>query len=295
MNKIKAVDNITTSIIKYLQTNFKGEIISIFGIGSYFDKNLPSDWRNTDIDVIVIVSTLDKITKLDWTDVRYEVRKFDNHKVWIGYNTIQGLKIKKLFVQESFANYEWSLIDLKFKENSQLLYGKDIREQVPDPFSFDFDYNDILARCLYHLDKSLKESKIREDSAKAMIEFTKAVFKFGFYICLFFNKRYYLTSVHSVSLQLSKLLLDNNIQKIMLNFMSESITYRRTNKFSKKFVILRKNYVLFTLSLLRSGILHRKYEFQELLTFLKNKFNGMPYLISYLKKAKNVFYSTKPE
>lgn len=295
MNKIKAVDNITTSIIKYLQTNLKGEIISIFGIGSYFDKNLPSDWRNTDIDVIVIVSTLDKITKLDWTDVRYEVRKFDNHNVWIGYNTIQGLKTKKLFVQESFANYEWSLIDLKFKENSQLLYGKDIREQIPDPFSFDFDYNDILARCLYHLDRSLKESKIREDSTKAMIEFTKAVFKFGFYICLFFNKRYYLTSVHSVSLQLSKLLLDNNIQKIMLNFMTESIIYRRTNKFSKKFEILRKNYVLFTLSLLRSGILHRKYEFQELLTFLKNKFNGMPYLISYLKKAKNVFYSTKPE
>ena len=295
MNKIKAVDNITTSIIKYLQTNLKGEIISIFGIGSYFDKNLPSDWRNTDIDVIVIVSSLDKITKLDWTDVCYEVRKFDSHYVWIGYNTIQGLKTKKLFVQESFANYEWSLMDLKFKENSQLLYGKDIREQVPDPFSFDFDYNDILARCLYHLDKSLKESKIPENSEKAMIEFTKAVFKFGFYLCLFFNKRYYLTSVHSVSLQLNKLLLDNNIQKSMLNFMSESIIYRRTNKFSKKFEILRKNYVLFTLSLLRSGILHRKYEFQELLTFLKNKFNGMPYLITYLKKAKNVFYSTKTE
>ena len=295
MNKIKAVDNITTSIIKYLQTNLKGEIISIFGIGSYFDKNLPSDWRNTDIDVIVIVSTLDKITKLDWTDVCYEVRKFDSHNVWIGYNTIQGLKKKKLFVQESFANYEWSLLDLKFRENSQLLYGKDIREQVPDPFSFDFDYNDILARCLYHLDKSLKESKIPENSEKAMIEFTKAVFKFGFYLCLFFNKRYYLTSVHSISLQLNKLLLANNIQKSILNFMSESIIYRRTNKFSKKFEILRKNYVLFTLSLLRSGILHRKYEFQELLTFLKNRFNGMPYLITYLKKAKNVFYSTKTE
>ena len=293
MNKIKAVDNITTSIIKYLQTNLKGEIISIFGIGSYFDKNLPSDWRNTDIDVIVIVSTLDNITKLDWTDVCYEVRKFDSHYVWIGYNTIQGLKKKELFVQESFANYEWSLMDLKFKENSQLLYGKDIREQVPDPFGFDFDYNDILARCLYHLDKSLKESKIPENSEKAMIEFTKAVFKFGFYLCLFFNKRYYLTSVHSVSLQLNNLLLDNNIQKTMLNFMSESIIYRRTNKFSKKFEILRKNYVLFTLSLLRSGILHRKYEFQELLIFLKNKFNGMPYLISYLKKAKNIFYSAK--
>jgi len=295
VNKIKAADNITTSIIKYLQTNLKGEIISIFGIGSYFDKNLPSDWRNTDIDVIVIVSTLDKITKLDWTDVCYEVRKFDSHYVWIGYNTIQGLKNKELFVQESFANYEWSLMDLKFKENSQLLYGKDIREQVPDPFSFRFDYNDILARCLYHLDKSLKASKNPENSTKAMVEFTKAVFKFGFYMCLFFNKRYYLTSVHSVSLQLNNLLLDNNIQKSMLNFMSESIIYRRTNKFSKKFEILRKNYILFTLSLLRSGILHRKYEFQELLTFLKNRFNGMPYLITYLKKAKNVYYSTKTE
>ncbi|MHA1458251.1 MAG: hypothetical protein ACTSQR_01150 [Promethearchaeota archaeon] len=293
MNKIKEIDNIISNIIKYLQTNLKGNIISIFGIGSYFDKNLPSGWRNTDIDVIVIVPTLDKITKLDWTEVRYEVRKFDNHYVWIGYNTIQGLKNKKLFVQESFANYEWSLMDLKFKENSHLLYGKDIREQIPDPFSFVFDYNDILARCLYHLDKSIKESKIRENSVQAMTEFTKAVFKFGFYMCLFFSEKYFLTSVHSVSLQLKKLLLDNNIQNSMLNFMSESIMYRRTNKFSKKFEILRKNYVLFTLSLLRSGSLHRKYEFQELLIFLSNKFNGMPYLISYLKKAKNIFYSSK--
>ena len=102
MNKIKAVDNITTSIIKYLQTNLKGENISIFGIGSYFDKNLPSDWRNTDIDVIVIVSTLDKITKLDWTDVRYEVRKFDNHNVWIGYNTIQGLRKFSAFIRKRY-------------------------------------------------------------------------------------------------------------------------------------------------------------------------------------------------
>jgi len=293
VNKIKEIDNIISNIIKYLQTNLKGNIISIFGIGSYFDKNLPSGWRNTDIDVIVIVPSLDKITKLDWTEVRYEVRKFDNHYVWIGYNTIQGLKNKKLFVQESFANYEWSLMDLKFKENSHLLYGKDIREQIPDPFSFVFDYNDILARCLYHLDKSIKESKIRENSVQAMTEFTKAVFKFGFYMCLFFSEKYFLTSVHSVSLQLKKLLLDNNIQNSMLNFMSESIMYRRTNKFSKKFEILRKNYVLFTLSLLRSGSLHRKYEFQELLIFLSNKFNGMPYLISYLKKAKNIFYSSK--
>ena len=293
MNKIKRVDNITSSIIKYLLTSLKGDIISIFGIGSYYDKNLPSDWRNTDIDVIVIVSTLEKITKLSWTDVRYEVRKFDSHNVWIGYNTIKGLKTKKLFVQESFANYEWSLIDLKFKENSQLIYGKDIRGQIPDPFCFDFDYNDILARCLYHLDKSLKESKTPENSTQAMTEFTKAVFKFGFYLCLFYSKRYYLTSVHSVSLQLNKMLLDNEIQNSMLNFMSESIIYRRTNKFSKRFEMLRKNFVLFILSLLRSGILHRKYEFQELLIFIKNKFNGMPYLISYLKKAKNVFYSTK--
>ncbi|MBY9019449.1 MAG: hypothetical protein KGD67_00215 [Candidatus Lokiarchaeota archaeon] len=293
MNKINVVDNITSSIVKYLRTKIKDDIISIFGIGSYFDKKLPSDWANTDIDVVVIVFNLDKITKLNWTDVRYEVKKFDNHNVWIGYNTIQGLKNKEIFVKESFANYEWSLMDLKFKENSQLLYGKDIRQQIPDPLNFDLDFNDILARCLYHLDKSLKESKIRVDSAQAMTEFTKVVFKFGFYLCLFFSKKYYLTSVHSVSLQLDELLLDKDISNSMLSFMNESTNYRRTNKFSKKFEVLRKNFVLFTLSLLRSGILHKKYEFQELLIFLNNKFNGMPYLISYLKKAKNVFYSTK--
>ena len=61
MNKITSIDNITSNIITYLLTKLKGDIISIFGIGSYFDKNLPSDWSNTDIDVIVITSTLDII------------------------------------------------------------------------------------------------------------------------------------------------------------------------------------------------------------------------------------------
>ena len=293
MNKIKTPDNVTLSIVKYLQTTLKGDLISIFGIGSYFDKNLPSDWRTTDIDVIVVVPTLDKITKLDWTDVRYEIRKFDTHNVWIGYNTILGLQTKKNFSQESFANYEWSLMDLKYRENSQLLYGKDIREQVPNPINLDFDYDDILARCLYHLDKSLKTSQIQQNSTLAMREFTKAVFKFGFYLCLFFGEKYYLTSVHNISLQLEKLVLDSILHENILNFMAESKLYRRTNKFSKKFEILRRNFILFTLSLLRSGSLHRTYKFHALLIFLEKKFNGMPHLISYLKKAKNIFYSTK--
>ena len=61
MNKIKTKDSIVTNIINYLEGRFKDDIISMYGIGSYFDKTLPSDWKITDIDVIVIVNSFDKI------------------------------------------------------------------------------------------------------------------------------------------------------------------------------------------------------------------------------------------
>ena len=54
MKKIRTKDVIISNIINYLEDNFKDNIISVFGIGSYFDKALPSDWNITDIDVIVM-------------------------------------------------------------------------------------------------------------------------------------------------------------------------------------------------------------------------------------------------
>ena len=293
MNKIKTKDRIISNIINYLEDSFRDNIISVYGIGSYFDETLPFDWKITDIDIIVIVNSFNNIPKLEWTEVRYETKNIENFNVWLGYNTLQGLKEKEMFAHESFANYEWSLLDLKRQENSQLLYGKDIRNQLPKISDLKYDFDDIFVRSLYHLDKSLKESRSSKKPLVSKREFTKAVFKFGFYLCKYFDKHYYLTSVLSISIHIDNLQIADSIRKNMLHFMKESNIFRRTDKFSIDFKILRKNFIFFIFSLLRNGTLHRKLEFQELVNYLGKKFNGLPYLIRYLKLSKKIYDSSK--
>lgn len=293
MNKIKTKDSIISNIINYLEDSFKDNIISVYGIGSYFDETLPFDWKSTDIDVIVIVTSFDKIPKLDWTEVRYETKNIENFNVWLGYNSLQALKEKEIFAYESFANYEWSILDLKCQENSQLLYGKDIRNQLPKISDLKHDFDDIFARSLYHLDKSLKESKSSGNTLVSEREFTKAVFKFGFYLCKFFDKSYYLTSVLNISIHIDNLHIDYKIRKNMLHFMKESMIFRRNDKFSTNFKNLRKNFIFFIFSLLRNGTLHRKLEFQEMVNYFEKKFNGLPYLTRYIKMAKKIYNSSK--
>jgi len=293
VNKIKTKDSIISNIINYLEDSFKDNIISVYGIGSYFDETLPFDWKSTDIDVIVIVTSFDKIPKLDWTEVRYETKNIENFNVWLGYNSLQALKEKEIFAYESFANYEWSILDLKCQENSQLLYGKDIRNQLPKISDLKHDFDDIFARSLYHLDKSLKESKSSGNTLVSEREFTKAVFKFGFYLCKFFDKSYYLTSVLNISIHIDNLHIDYKIRKNMLHFMKESMIFRRNDKFSTNFKNLRKNFIFFIFSLLRNGTLHRKLEFQEMVNYFEKKFNGLPYLTRYIKMAKKIYNSSK--
>jgi len=293
VNKIKTKNSIISIIIDYLEDSFKDNIISVYGIGSYFDKTLPSDWKITDIDVIVIVNSFDKIPKHEWTEVRYETKNIKNSKVWLGYNTLQGLKKKNEFTHESFANYEWSVLDLKCPENSQLLYGNDIRSQLPKISDLIYDFDDIFTRSLYHLNKSLKETNSLEKSLISKREFTKAVFKFGFYLCKYFDKSYYLTSVLNTSTHIANLQIDNKIKKNIQYFIKESKIFRRTDKFSTNFKILRKNFIFFIFSLLRNGSLHRKLEFQELVNYLEKKFNGLPYLTRYIKIAKKIYDSSK--
>jgi len=293
VNKIKTKDSIISNIINYLEDSFRDNIISVYGIGSYFDETLPFDWKITDIDIIVIVNSFNNIPKLEWTEVRYETKNIENFNVWLGYNTLQGLKEKEMFAHESFANYEWSLLDLKCQENSQLLYGRDIRNQLPKISDLKYDFDDIFVRSLYHLDKSLKESRSSKKPLVSKREFTKAVFKFGFYLCKYFDKHYYLTSVLSISIHIDNLQIADSIRKNMLHFMKESNIFRRTDKFSIDFKILRKNFIFFIFSLLRNGTLHRKLEFQELVNYLGKKFNGLPYLIRYLKLSKKIYDSSK--
>jgi len=105
-------DPLIEGIINNLIADFPDNIISIYGIGSYFDNSLPSDWIKNDVDIIVIVKNLELIPKPDWTDVRYEKKEIEGGEVWLGFNTLEGFQHKELFETQAFSNYEWSVLDL---------------------------------------------------------------------------------------------------------------------------------------------------------------------------------------
>ncbi|GAH67250.1 unnamed protein product [marine sediment metagenome] len=144
----------------------------MFGIGSYFDDNLPPNWIKNDVDLVVIVDSLKCIPKQDWTEVRYEKKQVGDKEIWIGFNSLKGIKNREQFRKESFANYEWSLLELKNPENSTLLFGRNVRDELPEVTALEFDYDNILIRSFYHLNNSFKEGI----TLKAMQEFTKGSF-----------------------------------------------------------------------------------------------------------------------
>lgn len=139
-----------------LLEKYLDDLVSIYGIGSYFDENLPSDWMKNDIDIIVILKSLEKTQKLDWTNFRYGKKIINDHLLWQGFYTLNLFKNKAEFEDYSWSNYEWSLISLRNLENSKLIYGKDIRDQLPDHTEFEFNYDDILSRSFYYFEKSIK-------------------------------------------------------------------------------------------------------------------------------------------
>lgn len=89
------------------------------------------------------------------------------------------------------------------------LYQYLIQDQLPDITDLQFDYDDILARALYHLDKSIEQLFKMKKSFEAMIEFTKAIFKFSFYICIYFDTSYRSTSICDIKKKVRELVEDN--------------------------------------------------------------------------------------
>ena len=113
-------------IFTFLNERFP--IISVYGIGSYFDDDIPSKWIKNDIDLIAIVKNLDGVPFNENMKARFMKKKIGDVEVFVGFNTIAGFNDKDQFHQESFANYGWALHELKLSENSKLLFGKDIRD-----------------------------------------------------------------------------------------------------------------------------------------------------------------------
>ncbi|MFX1444442.1 MAG: hypothetical protein ACFFHV_13585 [Promethearchaeota archaeon] len=289
------IDSILDTVLEELIEQFSDNIISIFGIGSYFDNSLPKDWIKNDLDIIVIVKSLENIPKPDWTDVRYEKKEINDHEVWLSFNNLEAYQEKQLFEAQSFSNYEWSLLDLKLPQNSQLLYGKDIRDQLPDITRIEFDYDNILARSLYHLDNSFKEAIVGKDMNASMQQFTKGVFKFGFYLCIYFEKDFRFTSIRAIANTIELLIEQNRVEKEILDYIKDAIFFRRTHRIPSRFNNLRNSFILRIFSLIGKGKLHRRMNFDELIQYLGIQFRGLRYMIQFAKRVKNRYYEIKSE
>ena len=273
-------DPLIENLLEDLESRFSGHIVSVFGIGSYFDDKLPSNWSKNDIDLVVIVDSLEGIPKQDWTEVRYEKKQVGGKEIWIGFNSLEGVKNREQFRKESFANYDWNLLDLRLPSNSTLLYGRNIRNELPKISALEFDYDDILTRSLYHLNNSFKEGT----TPKAMRELTKGTFKFGFYLCIYFDPQFRFTSIVKIAEKIKQLVSSYKLD-IKVNFYyEEAVIYRLTSQFKSEFESLREEFVKFLFSSLENGSVREKMGKAELIKLLSKSFNGLAYLIRFAKR-----------
>ena len=282
-------------ILDDLKARFSDKIIAIYGIGSYFEDSLPPNWMKNDIDTVIFVESIKNIPNEEWKE-RFKPKKFNGYDVWFLFNTIEGFQDKKKFKKISeAANYEWSLIELKLPENSKFLYGVDIRNKLPDITNIKFEYDDILARALYHLDKCLNQLTSRREKDKgeakvnAMKEFTKAVFKFSFYICIFYDPTFHFTSNHNIERKIFELVENKKFDELGLYFLTESIHFRKKQEFNELFKDLLRSFIEYIFNLLGNGKLHRPMKYQELRKYLEKIFRGLPYLIRVLDTAKQTY------
>ena len=268
---------IITKIIKELQKIHSDNLIAVYGIGSFFDESLPEAWIKNDIDVIIIVKTIDKIPKTVW-DKRFYSKKIDQYEVFYGYNTVEMYQDKGNFHKLSGVNYEWALIEIKNPHNSKKLFGKDIRDQLPEITTLTFDYDDLLARGLYHLEKSFKG----EDEF-AVREISKAVFKIAFYLCVYFVDSFRSTSLIKIEKKLADIIEIITPLKGFQKYFQESKSFRTTGKYSIDYPPFREELISYIYRLLKQGILHRKIEGEELMIYLTKYFGGFPFLKRRLK------------
>ena len=167
MFSITLIDN----IYRFLSGKYGTDLVAVYGIGSRF---FSDQSKISDIDIVVILNDTSKCPKKDYTTSLFEDFTFIDEdkkvKVTFLYGTLSDYFSKVRFQIVSFADWSWSVRSLKF--GSKLLWGKDIRDNLPMP---SYDYGSIFLRSAYHLNYT--SSRYTND-----ISLTKAIFKFTFFL-----------------------------------------------------------------------------------------------------------------
>ncbi|MBA7485802.1 hypothetical protein ES707_21353 [subsurface metagenome] len=76
-------DPLIKEILDDLESRFSDHIVSVFGIGVYFNEDLPPNWIKNDVVLVVIIDSLEIIPKQDWAEVRYEKKQVGDREIWI--------------------------------------------------------------------------------------------------------------------------------------------------------------------------------------------------------------------
>ncbi len=279
---------ILTVLIDLLE-KFSDNIVSIYGIGSFFDKKLPKNWIKNDIDMVCVVKNMEEIPKThDWTAVRKLDYKKDGWDINVFFNSLEGLQEKEKYKKQSWANYKWSLLDFKVPQNSIILYGNSISDKLPELDSIAYDYEDLLQHAFYHLDQSFEE-----DVEKAKKTFTKAVFKFGFIICVYFDESFQFNSIINITEKIKKLVEDKKLDAYILNVVISCIKYRQHNTPLENFPTQREDFIKYCFYLLFEDKLWKKYSWDEIISFCQNTYNGLSVLENLAKRERNIYYSKK--
>jgi hypothetical protein len=172
------------------------------------------------------------------------------------------------------------LLDLKIPDNSVLLYGRNVRDELPEATILEFDYDNILIRSFYHLNNSFKEGI----TPRAMREFTKGVFKFGFYLSIYFDPQFRFTSIVKIAKKIKQLPSGDKIGNNIKAYFKEAAIYQITSQFKSEFESLRDDFVKFAFSSLESGSVRKKMAKTELIKLLRQSFSGLAYLIRFARK-----------
>ena len=268
-------DSIIDCVIEDLAVRLDDNLLAVYGIGSYFEDSLPSNFTKDDIDLIAIVRTTEKLRT-------FKRQTIGKSEVFVGYNTIESYSDKKVFEEDSGANYEWSLICIKHPENFKLLYGTDIRNQIPETSNIQFDYDNILIRAFYHLEKSFET--VEKGLAKAKREYSKAMFKLGYYFCVLHEPSFRYVSLKEIRKKLEKLFKPDTNERQTFIYFEEAFEYRLKGDYNSDFHKLQFKTRYYFISLLRNGKTHRPMNYGEIKAFFSKYFGGLPILNRDLRK-----------
>ncbi len=311
--RVNEGDEIVKEAIKTLLYKYSDIIIAIYGTGSYFDDTLPSDWINEDIDLLVVVRTLNPIPKYEWTNQRYERLEIEGKKVWFLFNSFdalnRGFGNRELWESQSWANYFWSIINIKYPRNAKILYGEDIRYRLPmirSRYLTDEIFDDILVRILYRLDESYRYSRMTTSNIaekEARMQLSKAILKFLFYLCIIKDREFRSTRIKDLALKVQNLCRDerDNIDKRILVLIKEVVVYRRSGKYNHNYYAVREVFMKYILSMMYNNAAHRPMTVEDIEDIMFKGFKPMEIIheifesLLYSYDFQEYFYKKEPE